>query len=86
MFDLKEAVTWEELVELEPRLEGLRLDAQASRPENKRGFNYELAWARFKNPIANLVGWHRRDDCNPSLKTTDAYDVVYSKLFNTLHD
>ena len=59
---------------------------EANRPQKKRGFNYELAWARFKDPIANLVGWNRRDDCNPLLKTTDAYDVVYSKLFNTLHD
>lgn len=91
MFDLKDIeemheLTWEKLVELEPRLEGLLLDAQASRPLSKRRFNYELAWCEFKQPIANLVGWHRWDDCDPVLRTTAAYDVVYWKLFHTLHD
>lgn len=91
MFDLKDIermhdLNWENLADLEPRLNGLLVDAVTSRPRRKRGFNYELAWARFKQPIANLVGFHRRDECDPLLKTVAAYDVVYWKIYHALHD
>jgi hypothetical protein len=91
MFDLKDMetmhkLTWERLVEMEPRLEALLFDAKASRPRRKRGFNYELAWCEFKLPVAKLVGWHRRDDCDPLLKSQAAYDVAYWKLYHALHD
>lgn len=79
-------LTWDELVALEPRLNALLLDARASRPRRKRGFNYELAWAEFKLPIANLVGWHRTGDCDPILKSGAAYDVAYWTLYHALHD
>jgi hypothetical protein len=79
-------LTWERLVELEPRLEALLMDVQATRPHRKRGFNYEVAWGQFKQPIATLVGWHRWDNCDPIIKTQKAYDVAYWKLWYALHE
>ncbi len=93
MFELKAIeemhnLTWDELVALEPRLEALLSDAKATRPQGKRrrGFNWEVEWCYFKQPIASTVGLFRRDDCDPRLKTVAAYDVVYWKLWHTLHD
>lgn len=91
MFDIKHleehhGITWEELVELEPRLDGLLSEVQDARPLNKRRFNYEIAWGRFKNPITDLVGYFRHDDCDPRLKTVGAYEVAYYTLWHALHD
>ena len=84
---LNEKLSWETLVELEPRLDSLLVDAKFSRPRQnqKRGFNYECAWAEFKDPIAELVGFFRRDECDPILKTRAAYELVYWTLYDTLH-
>jgi hypothetical protein len=93
MFELKaiekmHKLTWEQLVELEPRLDDLLFQAELTRPEpdEAEDFNYEGAWGRFKQPIANLVGYFRRDNCDPQLKTNAAYDVAYWKLWHALHD
>jgi hypothetical protein len=93
MFELKtiekmHRLTWEELVELEPQLDGLLFQVELSRPtpDEAEDFNYEVCWGRFKQPIANLVGYLRRDNCDPRLKTNAAYDVAYWKLWHALHD
>ena len=93
MFDVKRlerhhGITWNELVELEPRLDGLLCDAQCSRPlpEEEDDFNYEIAWGQFKQPIADLVGYFRHDNCDPRLTTVGAYEVAYYTLWHTLHD
>jgi hypothetical protein len=78
-------ITWDRLVELEPRLESLLVDARASRPDRRSGRNYEIAWGELKDPIATLVGFHRIDDCDPALKTRAAYEVAYTKLLEELH-
>jgi hypothetical protein len=80
-----EKLTWDELVEIEPRLDSLLAQVEDSRPSRKKGFNYEIAWGRFKDPISDLVGWHRRDG-DPRLQTREAYEVVYWHLWHVLHD
>ena len=54
-------------------------------PDEAEDFNYEVCWVRFKQPIANLVGYLRRDNCDPRLKTNAAYDVASWKLWHALH-
>lgn len=92
MFELKtiekmHRLTWEELVELEPQLDGLLFQVELSRPmpDEAEDFNYEVCWGRFKQPLAELVGWHRRHG-EPDLRTQAAYDVAYWKLWHALHD
>lgn len=80
-------LTWEELVELEPQLDGLLFQVELSRPtpDEAEDFNYEVCWGRFKQPLADLVGWHRRHG-DPALRTQAAYDVAYWKLWHALHN
>jgi len=93
MFELKAIekmhdLTWEKLSEIEPRLDSLLLEVEMARPTDPDDeyFNWEVCWGRFKMPIATLVGWHRRDECDPILRTQAAYDVAYWKLWHKLHD
>ena len=79
-------LTWDELVEIEPRLEDLLWQVKASRPvDDDSDFDYEGCWMHFKEPIANMVGWHRRHG-DERLRTTDAYQTAYRTLWNALHD
>jgi len=76
--------TWDELVELEPRLEALLTEVRAAKPPNPYDeyYNWEGDWAQFKSPINKLVGWHRTGCCHIMLKTGAAYRVVYFKLLH----
>jgi hypothetical protein len=79
-------LTWSELVELEPRLENLLCQVEASRPiEGESDFDYEGCWGHFKDPNTDLVGWHRRHG-DERLRTTPAYEIVYRTLWQALHD
>lgn len=73
-------ITWTELATMEPRLADLLEHAKNSRDWI---CDSEKRWALFKQPIAKLVGFHRRDG-DPRLRTMGAYDVVYAKLWNTV--
>lgn len=88
--DLEESkgITWLELVELEPRLEGLMDWAKASRPQPREAdrFNYEVCWSYFKQPISELVGHFRNGGGDPRLRTGGAYLVGYFTLWQALHD
>ena len=91
MYDLEqtetpEQLTWEALVELEPRLEGLLGRVLAARPIRRRGANYEGIWGRFKDPLSDLVGYFLPSSRDPRLRSTEAYDVAYKKLYDALHD
>ena len=92
MLDIKtiethHGVTWERLGELEPALEALLAVIQAARPLNPKDkhFQWEIVWGQFKDRIATLVGFHRRDLCDPLLKTIGAYEVAYAKLWHALY-
>ena len=79
-------LTWEVLVELEPRLESLLNRVLAARPTRRRGANYEGIWGQFKDPLSDLVGYFLPSNRDPRLRSTEAYDVAYKKLHNALHD
>ena len=80
-------LNWEYLVEKEPQLADLRSHIKLCRPlpTEAQDFNYEVCWSHFKDRIADLVGWHRRNG-HPSLRTQAAYDIAYRTLWHVLHD
>ncbi len=75
---------WEQLVGAEPRLASLLEEVRAARPDDGEEYELEGIWGQFKDKIAGLVGWHRRQG-EPLLQTQTAYRTAYHKLLNVLH-
>jgi hypothetical protein len=69
---------------MEPRLASLLAEVRAARPADSDEFELEGIWCRFKNKIADLVGWHRRHG-DPLLRTQEAYRTAYETLLSALH-
>ena len=63
--------TWQELVEIEPRL--AHLPAIAARG------GCELTWREVKRALVPLVGWHARTN-RAVLKTVEAWDCCHGHL------
>ena len=76
--------TWEQLMAAEPRLASLLEEVRAARPDDGDEYELEGVWGQFKDKIAGLVGWHRRQG-KPLLQTQVAYRTAYNKLLNALH-
>ena len=68
----RHGLTWEQLVAAEPRLASLLEEVRAARLDDGDEFDLEGVWGRFKDRIAGLVGWHRRQG-KPLLQTEAAY-------------
>lgn len=77
-------VSWDQLELLEPRIAVLLARVRAVRPSIKDEWDEERCWNRFKKPIADIVGYLGENRGHPVLGTTEAYDVVYWRLHNTL--
>ena len=59
---------------------------ELARPtEGATEFDYERVWMQFKEPIADLVGWHRKSG-DEKLRTCHAYEITYYTLLNSLND
>ena len=80
----RHGLTWEQLVAAEPRLASLLEEVRAARPDDGDEFELEGVWGQFKDRIAGLVGWHRRQR-EPLLPSNGAYRTAYNKLLNALH-
>jgi hypothetical protein len=79
-----EALTWAELVRLEPRLAALLAEARAVRDDGRDCFCADEHWGGqygLKAKLLELVGWHAR---NPALASSRAYDVAYHTVPNAL--
>ena len=83
-FDRGDDPTWEQLVAAEPRLASLLEEVRAARPDDGDEDELEGVWGQFKDNIAGLVGWHRRQG-EPLLQTEAAYRTAYNKLLNALY-
>jgi hypothetical protein len=59
-------------------------DPRAARPDDGDEYELEGIWGQFKDRIASLVGWHRRQG-EPLLQTEAAYKTTYNTLVNALH-
>jgi hypothetical protein len=77
-------MTWQDLIDLEPRLLALYNRALAIRNGN-RPFDALDVWIGsgyrdgIKAEMVELVGWNRRD--RPELATNEAYDIAYDKIY-----
>lgn len=91
---MKQGITWEEIVRIEPRLEQLAEEARAYKQAtrykrknvcaNDRWYGYGPWRGRGLRPmLVQLVGW-----CSPTpeLQTREAYDVAYQYIYSLLPD
>lgn len=76
-------LSWENIAELEPRVQELLDEIRAERPNDG---NYLCIWNRYKDRMYELVGWERETMLHPELQSSAAYNIVYDKLLHTLRD
>ena len=81
------AVAWDDLVTMEPQLkamwEAIRL---LRRPKRPASFCANHLWYDvFKPRLTQLVGWSCRRK-NPALRSSEAWDTAYRKLYDVLPD
>lgn len=93
---MSEALTWQKLVELEPRLQAL-LDEARSAADGKESFCAFDKWygsdgprSGLKQKVMQLVGWERKPPSTlPTellLQSHTAYDVAYQTIYGALSD
>ena len=90
----EQAITWELLIELEPRLLDLYQEARSVRDDrSKPWFCANAVWyghhgfEGLRPRLVDLVGYRRRDDgSDPRLATSLAYDIAYRTIYNVLPD
>jgi hypothetical protein len=81
------ALDWEDLVDLEPRLEQLERDIKYHAGQHRAGrycanrhwFGY--TGVGFKDRLLDLVGWEAKGS---ALRSSEAYDVAYHHLYAIL--
>jgi hypothetical protein len=85
-------LTWRDLTKAEPRLERLYADVrQIKDDKSKPAFCANFVWYGYgkyrghslKERMYYLVGFMA---ANPELRTMDAYDIAYRKLYDALPD
>ena len=73
-------MTWEKMVEIEPRLLDLYTEAKSKR--RVKGFCANRAWyLGIKGRLCQLVGITAR---NPRLAGCESYDLAYRKIYDAL--
>lgn len=81
---MSEKITWEVLVELEPRLQQVFDECAAVKDDQLAPwFCANRIWYnRFKPRIVQLVGFERAD--HPILGTPTAYNIAYNTCYHQL--
>jgi hypothetical protein len=77
-------ITWNELVELEPKLAQLLWEARRACLSCRRWSDVDRIFFPMRNSLAELVGFSRRHHWHPVLASLGAYEVAYWKLYITL--
>lgn len=85
-------ITWDKLVELEPRLTSLLAEAQSIRDDkskpvfcaNSVWYGYHLHDGGLREKVIQLVGWEAQRKGVPELRTQAAYDVAYQHVYDAL--
>jgi len=78
-----EPLTWERVAELEPKVIGLLDEIKTERPHEHDHFSI---WRKYKECLSELVGWWRKANTYPELRSSVAYNIVYHKLLDNLRD
>jgi hypothetical protein len=88
--ELTRYLTWELMVEIEPRLNALWLEACTVSSKYKKHFCANSFWygygspeQGFKGRVSKLAGF---DAANPKLRGMDAYSIAYEKIYKALPD
>jgi hypothetical protein len=85
-------ITWEELVQIEPRLQQLYQKVRRIKDRGGRYFCANECWYGdddhdgLKEEMQYLVGYLTPASCDPRIRTMKAYSLAYSKLYNALPD
>jgi len=86
----EEKITWSLLCDLEPRLIHLLAKVRGIEDDKRKpSFCANSIWygeygqEGIKPRLVQLVGWQAMGS-DPRLKTTQAYDLAYKKLYNLL--
>ena len=69
-------VTWNELITLEPELARLYRTAQNADPGEGSFCSVRVYYLDFKPAILKIVGFERRQDDNPILCSSEAYNMA----------
>lgn len=81
-------LTWERLVQLEPRLLDLYNRARKSKPTNKHCWIYvwfgDEEHAGLKRELLQLVGWDAPLSAAAELTTELAYDIAYHHILDAI--
>ncbi len=78
-------ITLEELIELQPALQGL-VDATKLVDDSSPNFCANDLWiSQFKPYLVRMVGWLAEDD-RPIIKTNAAYEVAYEAIYDLMPD
>jgi hypothetical protein len=77
-------VTWQDLVELEPRLGELLWRARLEGVSCRCWSDVDRVFSTIRNSIAELVGSAGRNHRHPVLGSTGAYEVAYWKLYDAV--
>jgi hypothetical protein len=77
-------VTWEQLVELEPRLETLLERVRLAAAGYRTYTDVDRVFGPFRNELAALVGFAGKHFSHPVLGSTGAYEVAYWKLYDAV--
>lgn len=85
---MKTAITWEELVRQEPVLNDLLNEVLEIKDLGGEYFCANEIWRdkKFKKRLSSIVGWEAPSKFPEFMKSEDAYDVVYNKLYKSLPD
>jgi hypothetical protein len=75
------AITWHDLVELEPRLAELLWQARQAGVNCRRWADVDRDFSPIRGPLADLVGFSRKLHWHPVLGSPGAYNVAYWKLY-----
>jgi hypothetical protein len=85
------ALSWEDLTDLEPRLEQIERDVLFHASRSRSGapycanrFWYGYLGLGFKDRLCAVVGWE--SDRRTTLRSSEAYDVAYDHLYALLPD
>lgn len=85
-------ITWDFIVKHEPMMAVMLKRAQAIKDDKSKpsfcAHEHWYGWGKkprggLKHDVIYLVGWHAR---SPELRSMEAYDVGYMKVYNALPD
>ena len=77
-------ITWQDLVELEPRLGDLLWRARQAGVGCLCWSDVDRVFSPFRNAVAELVGFAGHNHRHPVLGGTGAYQVAYWKLYDAV--